>query len=138
MKATKKVKETVQDVIKDLKKSSPDGGEINLDDFCKKLPNENRWEVVAALRQATGGVFVTGRRGLKSRFVFGDKAESIAESISQRRAYRKNRSGETNNHKEKATVHAPLELGTQSFGLKIQIGNQVTTIPVNIEMVPTS
>lgn len=139
MRVTKEVKDAVQTVVDDLNKSNAKGGEISLDEICKKLPNANRWEVVSALRHVSDGIFVTGRRGLKSRFMYGEAAKPMAKSIKYRQDYRaKNTRGsseqETRNGAHPAPSH-PAAV-SQSFALRIGIGDQSTTIPISIEMVP--
>lgn len=62
----------IREAIKGLLEKEPKGGEITLNDFCKLLGKDvNRSEVVRILKKGNEGVFVTGRRGKKSRFQYG-------------------------------------------------------------------
>lgn len=137
MKVTKEVKDSVAKVVKDLVSSNPKGGEMNLDDICAKIPSANRWEVVNALRHSSDGIFVTGRRGLKSRFMFGEPAKPMAQSIRYRQDYRQRntrRSPSTPQSRGNDKSEASL---SQTMSLRIGIGDKSTTIPITIEMVPS-
>jgi len=139
MRVTKELKESVQKYIKDLVAAKPSGGEVNLDDICKKFPNENRWEIVTALRNANDGVFVTGRRGLKSRFVYGEAAKPMIASIKYRQDYREKHKGKSGDNEETENAHSSGKAFVgQSMALRIGIGDRTTIIPISIEMVPTS
>ena len=139
MRVTKETKDAVQKVVDDLNSANPKGGEATLDEICKKLPNSNRWEVVSALRHVTDGIFVTGRRGLKSRFMYGEAAKPMAKSIKYRQDYRAKHSNGTRSRSEQhsPSIHVPEgALVSKTLALKIGIGDQSTTIPISIEMVP--
>lgn len=140
MRVTKEVKEAVQKVIDDLNSANTKGGEITLDEFCKKVPSANRWEVVSALRHTSDGIFVTGRRGLKSRFMYGEAAKPMAKSIKYRQDYRarQGRGGSEGSGGNGSPAQPSSEgvLVSQTLALRIGIGDKSTTIPISIEMVP--
>lgn len=137
MKVTKEVKDAVAGVVKDLVSSNPKGGEMSLDDICKKIPSANRWEVVNALRHTSDGIFVTGRRGLKSRFMFGEPAKPMAQSIRYRQDYRSRNGTHTRKTSQSSPAERPEAALSQSMSLRIGIGDKSTTIPITIEMVPS-
>lgn len=141
MRVTKEVKDAVQKFVEELTASNPKGGELTLDEICKKIPSANRWEVVNALRHVDEGIFVTGRRGLKSRFMYGESAKPMAKSIKYRQDYRAKQGRSTEQPEHRNGSHAPAPTPapsgvSQTFALRIGIGDQIKTIPISIEMVP--
>lgn len=137
MRVTKETKDKVQDIIKALVSSNKEGGEISLNDVCKKLPNVDRWEIVSALRHSDEGIFVTGRRGKESRFLYGETAKPMQKSIKYRQDYR---ARHATNGSPTAASHETSTglLGSEKFALRLGLANGKTiTVPVtSIEMVP--
>lgn len=136
MRVTKETKDKVQEYIDGLKSSNKEGGEFSLNDICKKLPNVDRWEIVSALRHSDDGIFVTGRRGKESRFLYGEAAKPMKKSIQYRQDYRAKHA--TNNGGSHASHETPGLLGSEKFALRLGLANGKTiTVPVtSIEMVP--
>lgn len=135
MRVTKEVKASVEKYVHDLVSSKPKGGEMTLDEICAKFPNTSRWEIVSALRHISDGIFVTGRRGLKSRFMYGDAAKPMIAAIKYRQEYR------AKHPKSDAQQDTPAHsservIVSQSMALRIGIGDRTAIIPISIEMVP--
>lgn len=118
---------TIKDAIKKLIEGNPNGGEITLNDFCKKLPNASRTEVVRLLKKSGQGVFITGRRGRLSRFVHGPPALPFLTRAVQ--------TAPSKVH-PKPEVVSPTSgsSSTTRFELRIGVGGQVTTIPIDIDL----
>jgi hypothetical protein len=119
---------TIKDTLKKLIDAHADGGEITLDDFCKKVGNKvNRSEVVKLLKKSGQGVFITGRRGRQSRFVHGPPAIPFLTRVNAAQAAR------TVSRKSESASPAPLApSGSTRFELQINVGGQTTTIPIDI------
>jgi len=77
-----------QATLNELIKSQPEGGEIPLTKFARAsgLGNE---EALDFLRTATGGCYVEGRRGHKSRFLHGEAFDKFRHQEEIRREWRK-------------------------------------------------
>lgn len=69
------------------------GEEITIDKFYsavrKQMPGVERLTCINFLRNAPGGWFVAGRRGHKSRFLFGQAFEDYRASELRRREWRR-------------------------------------------------
>lgn len=117
----------IQDVLKALGEKNPDGGEININSIEKQLPNMTRSDIIQQLRKSNAGVFVTGRRGKPSRFVYGAAAVSLLHQAPQRqhRVLRQ----ETSENPEDGS--SSLSHGIE---LRVNVGGQQVTIPIKLEL----
>lgn len=138
MRVAKEVKASVDKYVQDLVSSNPKGGEITLDEICAKFPNTSRWEIVSALRHVSDGIFVTGRRGLKSRFMYGEAAKPMIASIKYRQDYRAKQAKHPKSDAQQDNPSHSSEgaIVSQSMALRIGIGDRTAIIPISIEMVP--
>ena len=112
----------IREALKALNDKNPNGGEITLNDFCKMVPSANRRDAVRLLKKAKEGVFITGRRGRVSRFVYGNAA--LPFLTKGQRHYTPRSVVE----KEAASIGAP----SAAFELRIKVDDQITTIPVEL------
>ena len=62
---------TPKQVLEDLIVSKPEGGFIYLEDFGDLCPDYSRAECLEVLREYPGGITVSGRRGSKTKFIWG-------------------------------------------------------------------
>lgn len=121
-----KTNETVEQFIKQLSKDNPNGGSITLDDICSKVKNIDRWTLVSHLKKNKDGVFVTGRRGRKSRFVYGEPAEIEQQKIE----YQSNRRKLPRRRSLPASEGQIIELkGT------VEINGESVTLPIRVRVV---
>lgn len=126
-----KANATPQDAINNLFSQNPQGGEITLNDFNKLSPTFSRQECIDALRAAPDrGVFLVGRRGHLSRWVYGDKAKEVAEKVKARRSYL---AGSSQTTTESGSQKKSQSLG--SLSIRIKAGDHVQTIPLEIDLV---
>lgn len=129
-----------------LVKGNPAGGSITLDQACDRLPNVERRDVIRALKDSNEGVFVVGRKGHASRWVYGDAAEAEAEKFQSRQQTRTRRVPRRQQREvEQEQIqenNGPrrVELGNgQTFtdlSLKVSVAGQVAIIPLKVELVP--
>lgn len=82
-----KVNATLDRTLNQLMKASKDGI-ITLDTFARKAGTD-RIEAMEYLKQARGGWFVIGRKGHKSRFLFGAAFDDFKHSEELRSEWRK-------------------------------------------------
>lgn len=119
----------IKEAIRKLVESNPNGGEKTLNEICKLVPNASRSEVVQVLKKSKEGVFVTGRRGRLSRFLHGPPAMPFMTRANMQTA-------RPAVHLRKETVPAspPSSSSTTRFELRIGVGGQITTIPIDIDL----
>jgi len=72
---------TVEEVINRLRRESgKEGGSIFLADLCAEVPHIHKADVLRTLRASNAGVFVVGRRGAASRWVYGEMAKNLPQA----------------------------------------------------------
>lgn len=144
---------TLREALKTMIDSNPNGGEITLDEFAEKVPHSTRSECVRALKRSGAGVFITGRRGKVSRFVYGPPAipflTRTAPTKRENATPRPARQPQEENRPEKpskpqpptpaaskpqASVSPQPGQGFLQFELRVGIGDQITSIPVKIAL----
>lgn len=77
-----------QQALNELMNSQPQGGEITLETFARRA-GLDRLSATEFLQTATGGCFVIGRRGHKSRFLHGEAFDRFRHQEEIRREWRK-------------------------------------------------
>lgn len=119
---------TVADVLKSLIDKNPEGGEIKIDALEKQVPNMTRTEIIRDLRRNNSlGVFVTGRRGKPSRFVYGAPAVALLHREQPNRNQRRTDSSDSASDPDGSSISHGIEL-------RVNVGGQVTTIPIKLEL----
>lgn len=124
--------------------SKPSGGEISLVDFCKQVPTASRSDCVRILKKSASGIFITGRRGKPSRFVFGPPASPFMSRINNPGA-NTTKSHKTRPDKEDPVTvdksknfspsdHSADDIPAARFELRVGVGGQITTIPITIAL----
>jgi hypothetical protein len=138
----------LREALKNVIEQNPNGGEITLNEFEKLVPHSTRSECVRVLKRSGAGVFITGRRGKLSRFVYGPPAIPFLTRTNS--APRHQPAPRTRPQPQPAVQAAPAvetpktrtqpqevsgsALQTARFELRVGIGDQVTTIPIRIEV----
>ena len=131
---------TLRESLKKLIEQNDQGGEITLNDFCKLNPHATRSECVRALKKSGAGVFITGRRKKPSRFVYGPPAiPFLTRTNTQTRRDRRVEPQAQPQTPKPQTVQtptiSPVSTGAGArFELRVGVGDQVTTIPIRIEL----
>jgi hypothetical protein len=165
VKSEKSVARNPQAILNEMMKTQPEGGEITLDQFARKA-GITRLDAVEFLQSATGGCFVIGRRGHRSRFLHGIAFDKFRQQEETRREWRKknglppNALPTTNGRRSFARVGRPLgsrnkphvtpvrativnepangdHLNVGRFSLEVDINGQKAVLPLTVELVPT-
>lgn len=114
--------QNADELANQLLHDNKDGGAILLDEFCGKLPNVPRMECVRILKNHPHGVFIVGRKGHKSRWVYGKMAQDIKNSSSSfPNPGRQNRSNKPTKAQE--IQESAGEMSAESFKLHVVAEN---------------
>lgn len=116
-----KKNQTVEQFLTDSMKNSRISGEVFLEQLEKETGLE-RPEVVKQLRSfKSDGKYLVGRKGHKSRFIWGEKLKEAIKPIAQ----------------SPKRIQQPKPNGTGSgYSLQVQIGESEThIIPIKLELV---
>lgn len=124
-----------------LLQGNPSGGSITLDQVCERVPGAERREVIKALKESDEGVFVVGRKGHASRWVYGPAAEEEAEKFSTRQAVRRIPTKSTRQAAQVQTFeprHIQLGAGRTftDLSLQVTVAGQKAIIPLKVELIP--
>ena len=126
--------ETISSYLSDAMKKAKDGGEIWLDILEGKFKHLPHNEVVRQVREvnAANAKFVIGRRGAKSRFVWGNKLVATPVTAPKGTAPVARIPRQTRQTRQ---VQPAIQQMGGGFSLKFKIGdNQIAEIPVNLEL----
>jgi hypothetical protein len=125
-------------------RGNSNGGSMTLEQICARVPGAERRDVVRALKDSDLGVFVAGRKGHPSRWVYGPPAEQEAEKFRARQSMGGRPRRQHNPREVTAEVenNGPrrVSLGAgQTFtdlSLKVSVGGQEAIIPLKVELIP--
>jgi hypothetical protein len=128
METVEKKDTTVADVLKNIVDKNPEGGEVTIKVLEKELPSMTRTDIIRQLRRSNLGAFITGRRGKPSRFLYGAPAISHLhrDETPRRQVSPVSRRQESTASTEESPSHG--------IELRINVGGQITTIPIKLEL----
>lgn len=124
---------TIGDLINKAKLTNPEGGSINLDDIEKSL-KLSRAETVEICKNTPGAIFKAGRKGNSSVILYGKNAKEFVEERNARQQHTKNPIKRHYNKSSEATTNEAIHTSFRSPVLKITVGGNTKTIPIELSL----
>jgi hypothetical protein len=122
--------QTVGDYLNGVVKKQK-SGEVWLDVLQKQFPQLPRAELIRQARESKDGQLIIGRRGAKSRFVFGD-------ALTAQKTHTPSVSRTQTTVAHTGTAKRQTSLSTGALNLRFRIGDtEIATLPVDLDLVPS-
>lgn len=117
---------TVDGLMAKLLKDNKEGGTIFLSDFMAQLPgNTEKSNVIQALKGNKEGIFIPGRHGRPSRWVYGPMRAEVSQAEQKEAAEAPSQPSERRGRPRGSSNKKDM------VDIQITIGNQVATVSFN-------